>query len=377
MPNHEAFMKKALALAEAGRGWTSPNPVVGAVVAKGGKVAGSGFHARFGEAHAETAALAKAGKMAKGATLYVTLEPCNHHGKTPPCTDAILAAGIKRVVFGAHDPNALAAGGAKRLKKKGVEVIGGVLEDACRAQNAPFFRRIRTGRPFVTGKWAMTADGKIATARGDSKWITSAPARAFAHELRRTHDAVLVGIGTALADAPLLTVRLGLDAKKGKHALVYQPRRVILDSHARLPLDAPIWTAEGGGPIVVVVSSEAPLERVKALKDKGAEIVPLLPEKGRLPVNEVLDALAQLGIQSVLVEGGSEVLGSFLDAHAVDRACVFIAPKIVGGREGVTAVRGKGVDRVVHAQAIRIDRIERLGDDVLLDGKLGDWSWLE
>ena len=219
----------------------------------------------------------------------------------------------------------------------------------------------------------MTADGKIATARGDSKWITSPKARAFAHVLRGRHDAVLVGIGTMLTDAPLLTCRLGLEHPTENQ---WQPARVILDSQARTPLDAPLWTAEGGGRIVVVVSKDAPRNRVLALKEKGAEVVELAPTEGHLPVPRVLKALARLGVLSLFVEGGAEVLGSFIDAQAVDRAYVFVAPKIVGGREGVTAVRGRGVDRVSESQELRVTRARRLGGDVLIQGRLGDWKWI-
>jgi len=373
MADHEKFMRKALDLAALGRGWSSPNPMVGAVVVKDGRIVGKGWHRRFGGPHAEVHALEDAGKKAKGAALYVTLEPCNHHGKTPPCVDAILKAGVKTVVLGTRDPHDKAAGGAKALRKKKLKVIDDVLEKQCRGLNAAFFKFIRTGAPLVSAKWAMTADGKIATARGDSKWITSPKARAFAHVLRGRHDAVLVGIGTVLTDAPLLTCRLGLDRPEAGH---WQPRRVILDSTARTPLDAPIWTAENGGPIVIVTSSNAPIERVKALKDKGAEIVSLFSAQGGLPLNEVLKALLKLGVLSVYVEGGSEVLGSFIDERAVDRAYVFVAPKIVGGREGVTAVRGRGVERVSESQELRVTGVKRLGDDVLIRGRLGTWSWL-
>ncbi|MCW8133158.1 MAG: bifunctional diaminohydroxyphosphoribosylaminopyrimidine deaminase/5-amino-6-(5-phosphoribosylamino)uracil reductase RibD [Planctomycetota bacterium] len=373
MPDHEKCMKQALELAANGRGWTSPNPVVGAVVVKNGKVVGKGWHRRFGEAHAEVHALDAAGKKAKGAVLYVTLEPCNHFGKTPPCVDAILKAGVKTVVLGTRDPHEKAAGGIKALQKKKVKVVEGVLEKQCRRLNAAFFKFVRTGQPLVSAKWAMTADGKIATARGDSKWITSPRARAFAHLLRGRHDAVLVGIGTVLTDAPLLTCRLGLERPEQGH---WQPRRVILDSQARMPLDAPLWTAENGGPIVIVTSSDAPIDRVKALKDKGAEIVSLFSKDGRLPIPEVLKALVKLGVMSVYVEGGAEVLGSFLDERVVDRAYVFVAPKIVGGREGVTAVRGRGVERVSDSQELRVTGLKRLGDDVMISGRLGTWSWM-
>ena len=224
-------MREALELAERGRGHTSPNPVVGALVVKAGRVLGRGWHERFGGPHAEVVALRRAGRRAAGATLYLTFEPCAHLGKTPPCVDAIRAARVDQVVLGAGDPNPLAGGGARVLRAAGVKVVRGVLEAACRLQNAPFFKYVRTGLPLVSVKWAMSADGKIATARGESRWISGEAARAFAHRLRAAHDAVLVGVGTVLADAPLLTAR---PAAGGNG---WQPRRVILDSQARTPLD--------------------------------------------------------------------------------------------------------------------------------------------
>ncbi|MCZ7648426.1 MAG: bifunctional diaminohydroxyphosphoribosylaminopyrimidine deaminase/5-amino-6-(5-phosphoribosylamino)uracil reductase RibD [Planctomycetota bacterium] len=374
MTLHRPFLEEALALAEQGRGWTSPNPVVGALVVKDGEVVGRGCHRRFGAPHAELEALHDAGAKARGAALYVTLEPCNHYGKTPPCTEAIVKAGVKTVVLGCLDPNPKSRRGLEALREKGVEVVEGVLERACREANAPFFKRMRAGLPLVSAKWAMTADGKIATARGDSKWITSPAARAHAHRLRGEHDAVLVGIGTVLTDAPLLTVRMGL-ADAGSPG--WQPRRVLLDSKARTPLDAPLWTAENGGPITVFVSMEAPEERIRALEEKGAEVVALPAVSGALPVRGVLEKLAEQGVLSVFVEGGAEVLGSFLDARLVDRVYVFVAPKIVGGRDGVTAVRGLGVERVAECQQMAVAGVQQLGEDVLLEGRLGAWEWLE
>lgn len=377
MTLHRPFLEEALELAQRGRGWTSPNPVVGAVVVNGDGVVGRGYHRRYGAAHAELEALHEAGSRARGGTLYVTLEPCNHYGKTPPCTEAIAKAGIARVVLGCLDPNPKSKRGMEALRAKGIEVVSGVLEKACREANAPFFKRMRTKLPLVTAKWAMTADGKIATARGDSKWITSPAARAEAHRLRGEHDAILVGIGTVLTDAPLLTVRLGLP-DQGEPA--WQPRRVILDSMARTPLDAPLWTAEGGGPIVIFVTPGAPADRRKALEEKGAQVVELPEEtdgeRKMLPVRAALEYLAEAGALSVFVEGGSEVLGSFLDARMVDRVAVFVAPKIVGGRDGVTAVRGRGVDRVSESLDMQVTGVRQVEQDVLIEGRLGDWAWL-
>jgi diaminohydroxyphosphoribosylaminopyrimidine deaminase/5-amino-6-(5-phosphoribosylamino)uracil reductase len=347
--------------------------MVGAVVVKAGRIVGRGWHERFGASHAEAGALARAGKKARGATLYVTLEPCAHQGKTPPCVDAILKAGIRTVVVGTRDPNPVAAGGSAALRAAGVRVVRGVLDEECRLLNAGFFKLVRTGLPLVSAKWAMTADGKIATARGDSRWITAAKARAFAHELRAGHDAVLVGIGTVLTDAPLITARLGLAAPDGSR---WQPRRVVLDGRARTPLNAPLWTAENGGPVLIFVTEHAPAERIAGLQEKGAEVVVLPAREARISVRSALKALAERGVLSVLVEGGAEVLGSFLDERAVDRVYAFVAPKIIGGRDGVTAVRGRGVDRVAQSQELHDIRTRQFDGDLLIEGRLGDWAWL-
>jgi diaminohydroxyphosphoribosylaminopyrimidine deaminase/5-amino-6-(5-phosphoribosylamino)uracil reductase len=388
---YEVHMRTALALAEGGRGWVSPNPVVGAVVMFEGREIARGFHREFGGPHAEIQALKRAGADARGATLYMTLEPCCHQGKTPPCTDAIIKAGIRRVVLGARDPNPKAAGGAEILRQAGIEVVEGILERECREQNAPFFKFQRTGLPLITVKWAMTADGKIADARGDSKWITAPPARAFAHELRATNDAVLIGSGTLLRDAPLLTARMcnpnwhkfaAVAATGGRDVPPPAPlkpsRRVILDSQARTPLNAPIWTAENGGPIVIAVTDIAPKERVQALEDKGAEVLRFTADAhGRVPVKELALLLAKNGILALFVEGGAEALGSFIDEGLADRAFVFIAPKIVGGRESLSAVGGRGVVSLSESRPLRDIAFRRLGDDVLLEGRMGDWSWLK
>ena len=375
--SHEMYathMRQALELAEQGRGWTSPNPIVGAVIVKDGAVIAKGYHQNFGGPHAEIHALKEAGEQAKGSTLYVTLEPCTHFGKTPPCTDAILAAGIAKVVVGAPDPNPKAAGGAALLQGKGLEVVTGVLEEACKFQNAPFYKFMRTGFPLVTAKWAMSADGKIATNTGDSRWITSAQARAHAHTLRARNDAVIVGIGTVLNDAPLLTVRMGIEGRDTHH---WQPRRVVLDTQARMPWNAPLWTAEKGGPITIFVSKQAPEDRIKLLEEKGAEVIALEEAREHLPVKSVLRALGERGVTSVLIEGGAAVLGSCVDQRVVDRAHIFIAPKIIGGTRGLTAVTGRGVDFMHSCPTMRVDNVQTLGPDVLIEAHLGEWDWLE
>jgi diaminohydroxyphosphoribosylaminopyrimidine deaminase/5-amino-6-(5-phosphoribosylamino)uracil reductase len=339
------------------------------VVVKGGRVVGRGLHRRFGGPHAEVEALRQAGPRARGATLYVTLEPCKHFGKTPPCVPGILAAGVRAVVLGARDPNPPAAGGAAELRRAGVRVVEGILESECRELNAAFFKHVRTGLPLVTLKWAMTCDGKLATAKGESRWITGRESREFVHRLRAAHDAVLAGIGTVLKDAPRLTAR-------PEGARGWRPKRVILDRRARTPLSAPLWSARGGGPIIICAGAGAPPRRIRALERKGAKVL-LLPERsGRLPIPEVLRRLGATGITSLLVEGGSEISGAFLDARAADQVCAFIAPKLLGGRKSVPAVGGEGAPRMRDALRLREVRYFRFGPDMLLTGRLGRWSWL-
>jgi len=373
MGEHESFMEEALRLARQGRGWTSPNPVAGAVVVQGGKIVGRGWHREFGGPHAEVLALGEARQSARGAVMYCTLEPCNHTGKTPPCVKALIRAGIAKVVLGAKDPNPVAAGGATALRAAGITVSTGVCEEQCRKQNAPFFKYIATGLPLVTVKWAMSADGKIATARRDSKWITQAEARALVHRLRAQHDAVLVGIGTVLSDAPLLNCRLA-DAGGGGRA-AKQPRRVILDTFARTPVDAPLWTAQDAGPVIVACGDGAPRERVAALRAKGADIIQCAAEQDRLPMKEVLAALGKRGVLSVLVEGGGETLGAVVDAGLADMAYVFVAPTVIGGRGGIPAVGGTGVSRMAEAHALRGSSVHTLGQDVLMCGALSSWEY--
>jgi len=373
MGEHESFMEEALGLARLGRGWTSPNPVVGAVIVKGGKVVGRGWHREFGGPHAEVLALREACQRAKGAVLYCTLEPCNHTGKTPPCTRALIRAGIARVVLGSRDPNPAAAGGVAALQSAGISLSTGVCEDKCHKLNAPFFKWVSTGLPLVSVKWAMSADGKIATAQRDSKWITQEEARRLAHRLRAQHDAVLVGIGTLLADGPQLNCRL-VSAGAGGRA-PKQPLRVILDTFARTPTDAPLWNVPDAGAVIVACGHGAPKQRIAALRAKGAGIIQCAAEQERLPVREVLRALAQRGVLSVLVEGGGEVLGAVLDGGLADMAYVFVAPKVIGGREGIPAVGGKGVSRIAEAHALRGPTVHALGEDVLICGVLSAWEY--
>lgn len=360
------WMRRALDLAENGRGFVEPNPLVGAVVVREGRAVGEGWHQRFGEAHAEVNALAQAGEAARGATLYVTLEPCCHHGKTPPCTDAVLAAGVSRVVAAMADPfPRVAGGGVARLQEAGVAVEVGLCEAEARRLNAPYLKLLATGRPYVHAKWAMTLDGKIATRTGDSKWVSGEAARQRVHVLRGRMDAIIVGIGTVLADDPLLTTR-----PPGPRT----PARVVLDSRARLPLDSRLVKTAHEAPVILVTNG-APGD---ALLARGCEVLPLLTREarsGQTPasrsdVGALLDELGRRRMTNVLVEGGAEVLGSFFDARAVDEVHVFISPRVAGGRDAKPSVGGRGVDKITESLALAEWDVERVGGDVYLHARL-------
>jgi diaminohydroxyphosphoribosylaminopyrimidine deaminase/5-amino-6-(5-phosphoribosylamino)uracil reductase len=333
-----------------------PNPLVGAVVVRDGQVVGEGWHQHYGQAHAEVHALAAAGEQAKGATLYVTLEPCCHHGKTPPCTDAVIRAGIRRVVAAMADPFPQVAGqGAALLRTAGLDVELGVCEAEARRLNAPYLKLLETGRPYVHAKWAMTLDGKIATASGDSRWISNEASRQRVHTLRGRMDAIVVGIGTALADNPQLTAR-----PAGPRVAT----RVVLDHQCRLLLSSNLVHTARQIPTLVVPGIECPPERMQALRDLGCEV---------LPCADVMSLLMEMGRRrwtNVLVEGGSSVLGSFLESDAIDEAHVFIAPCLAGGSAALSPIGGHGVTRI--AQAVRLDLItvENIDGDIYWHGWL-------
>jgi len=363
-------MKRALRLAARGAGRTSPNPMVGAVIVSGGRLVGEGYHKQVGGPHAEVWALRAAGEAARGATMYVTLEPCCHQGRTPPCTDAIVAAGIGKVVAAVLDPNPKGNGrGVQLLRDAGIEVEVGLLEQEARELNAAYLKHTTTGLPLVSLKAAMSLDGKIATRTGESKWITGERARRFAHKLRARHDAVMVGIGTVLSDDPKLTVR----SVRGR-----SPVRLVVDSAARTPPTAALLTA-GERPPVIAVTEKAPDERVDALRRAGAEVwvLPAEPhppspsppaERGRVDLAALLRRLGEEQVQSVLVEGGGTLASAALAAGLVDRVYFFIAPLIIGGAEAPTAVGGEGVARLSEAWRIRNMRVRRIGEDLLITG---------
>ncbi len=362
------LLARAIELAQRGVGQVTPNPNVGAVVARDGEIVGEGWHEAYGGPHAEVNALAAAGEAARGATLYVSLEPCCHHGKTPPCTDAIVAAGIARVVVACDDPSEKASGrGLGILRDEGVDVAvaDGDLATRARLANQAFRKHARTGRPWVLFKSAMTLDGKVATSTGDSKWISSELSRERAHRWRAAVDAVAVGIGTALTDDPQLTARVD-----GVHR---QPRRVVFDSLARLPLSSQLVRAASETPLTVVVSRAAPRQETNALEAAGAEIVVAAGENEHARVRSALDQLGDREVTSILLEGGPHLAGAFFDAGEIDEVRLFLAPLIVGGRASRDPLEGGGVERIADAvRALTLD-CDRIGDDLLVSARLREW----
>lgn len=364
-----AHLARAVELAEHGLGRVSPNPVVGAVVVKDGEVLGEGWHDVFGGPHAEVNAIAACGDAdLRGATIYVSLEPCCHQGKQPPCTDAILAAGISRVVVASDDPTEKASGrGLGILRDEGVDVdvATGPLAARARLQNQAFRKLARTGRPWVLFKSAMTLDGKVATRTGDSQWISSEGSRELSHVWRSAVDAVVVGIGTALADDPQLTARLD-DVHR-------QPRRVVFDSTGRLPLDSKLVAAAHEVPLTVVVSRAAPRTATDALESAGVDVVVATGENEPARVRSGLEQLGDREVSSILLEGGPHLAGAFFDAGEIDEIRLFIAPMVLGGASARDPLEGEGVERIGDAlRALTLD-CERVADDVLVRARLREW----
>ncbi len=357
----EFYMKTALRLARKGEGRTSPNPMVGAVIVRGSRIVGQGYHREFGDKHAEIRAIESASGNLRGATFYITLEPCGHFGKTPPCLDRILEAKPSRVVVGSADPNPRVSGKSIRsLRRHGIEVTTGILEKECRALNEVFFKYMTTGYPFVTVKYAQTFDGRIATRSGHSRWISSPFSLKLAHRLRSLHDSILVGAGTVLKDDPELTCRL----VKGRN-----PRRVIVDSSLEIPLSSRILLDQDRAKTMIFTTASDHREKLKILNDRGVDIrVVEGDQRGRINLRELLRALGQEGISSVLVEGGSRIITSFLKAGLADRLVIITAPKIIG--KGIEAVGDLGIDDLDRAVRLEVKKIIRKGDDIVLDARM-------
>ena len=359
---------RAIELAGRARGQTSPNPMVGAVVVKDGRVLGEGITQPPGESHAEVMALEAAGGHTAGATMYVSLEPCCHHGRTPPCTDAIVSAGIARVVIASDDPTPKAAGrGPGILRDEGVRVdfVDGQIAEAARMLNQPFRKHARTGRPLVIFKSAMTLDGKVATRTGDSQWISGEASRARAHRWRAESDAVAVGIGTALMDDPRLTARI--------EGVARQPSRVVFDSEARLPLDSRLVQGITEVPLIVVCSRAAARTSVEALQSAGVDVIVAHGENEAARVEHALVELGTREIQSLLLEGGPHLAGAFLEAGEIDEARIFIAPLMIGGAKAKTAVEGIGVGDISAGSRPLAIETERIEDDVLIVARFKEW----
>ena len=410
--NDEEYMRKALGLALRGSGWVNPNPLVGAVVVRDGRIVGEGWHTALGEPHAEREALAdceRHGESAKGATMYVTLEPCCHTGKTPPCTDALVEAGIARVVVGASDPNpCVNGGGISVLQQAGIEVAQGVLEDECVELNRPFFHYIKTGKPYVMLKYAMTLDGKIATRSGKSKWITGSEARRHVHEDRQRFAAIMVGVNTVIKDDPLLTCRLddfededvpsdcpdkmdfedllerefaeeeaafkeilqeegsSSDAPKAFTRKASNPIRIVCDTHLRTPLNAQLVKTASMVP-TYIATSETDLKKHMPYRERDCDIIVVPEAAGHIDIEVLMEKLGAMGIDSVIVEGGSEVNWSVLAYEAVSKVQAYIAPKIFGGAKAPTPVAGFGVEAPKYAIALSDPKVTKLGSDLLVE----------
>lgn len=354
------YMKRALELAKKGAGHTSPNPMVGCVVVKDGRIVTEGYHERYGEFHAERNALTRCEEDLTGAEMYVTLEPCCHQGNTPPCTDIIIERSIGKVYVGSMDPNPKVAGkGVKILQEHGIEVETGVLEKECLALNEIFFYYITTGIPYVAMKYAMTLDGKIASCTGDSKWVTGEKARHHVHELRKQYSAILAGIGTVLADDPMLNCRIeeGVD-----------PVRVVCDSSLRIPLSSQLVKTAGDIPVIVAYAKENP-EKEKALLQAGVELISA-GRDGRVDLAVLMRELGKRKIDSVLVEGGGAIHGSLLKSGLVQKIFCYLAPKLIGGREAGSPVEGDGFSRMKDALPVKEMEILPLGEDICISGRV-------
>ena len=355
----EKYMARALEIANMAAGRTSPNPLVGAVIVKNGQIVGEGYHKKAGTPHAEIHALNAAQGEVQGATMYVTLEPCSHYGKTPPCAEALVKSGIKEVVVATLDPNPKVAGqGIEILQHAGIKTRIGIMEKEAQAQNEVFFKYIITRLPFVCIKYAMTLDGKIATYTGDSKWISNEESRQYVHQLRNTYDAILVGIGTVLADNPMLNTRLGIPEPK-------DPIRIVIDGNLDIPLTSNIVQTSKKQKTIIFTAKTGNEEKLNYLIEAGIEIVTVNGDSQNLDLKAVLAQLGSRGITSLLVEGGAQINASFLENELVDKILCFIAPKIVGGM-APSPVAGQGVAVMKNAYQFSKVEIEKIGDDTLI-----------
>ena len=365
-------MKEVLPLALKAEGLASPNPLVGAVIVKGNKIVGRGYHKRAGSKHAEIIAIEAAGGKAKGATLYINLEPCVHYGRTPPCAPEVIKAGIKRVVIAMKDPNPLVNGkGIEKMKSAGIDVRTGILEQDAQKINEPYIKYITKKMPFVVLKWAMSLDGKTATFSGDSKWISHEASRQFVHRLRGKFDAVLIGIGTLLKDNPQLTTH-GLGVK--------EPKRIIVDAKGEIPTDCnllfPLFRSakqssgdkQKGGQVILATTNKINKEKRAYLEQKGIEIIVTTYENGRVNLRELMIELANREIASVLVEGGGTITASFIENGLADKFIAFISPIIIGGKDAISPVEGEGIEKISDVVKIHNFSVRKLGEDIVVEG---------
>ena len=360
----EKFMRRALELAKKGEGWVSPNPMVGAVIVKDGRIIGEGWHEKYGQLHAERNALAHCSQPPEDGVMYVTLEPCCHYGKQPPCTEAIREAGIRKVVVGAGDPNPLVAGkGLEILRQHGIEVQEHVLEEECREINQVFFHYIRTGTPYVVMKYAMTMDGKIAAYTGASKWITGEAARAHVQSLRHKYRGIMAGVGTVLADDPLLTCRM----EGGRN-----PVRIICDTHLSTPLDSRILETAKEADTILAIGEKVERERQIPYEEKGCTLLEIPEKEGKIDLSVLMKELGKRQIDSLLLEGGGELNWSAVQAGIVKKVMAYIAPKIIGGRDAKGPVGGQGYPDPQECLFLKPGKISRLGDDYLIESEVDE-----
>lgn len=356
---HQKFMRKALELAKKGSGQVNPNPMVGAVIVKNGKIIGKGYHECFGGPHAEINAINNASTDVLGSTLYVTLEPCSHFGKTPPCTQSIIKNGIKEVVIGLTDPNPLVNGkGIKMLKSAGIQVIDGILEKEAKSLNALFLKYIQREEPFCIMKTAMTLDGKISTFTGDSKWISSKQSRSFVHELRHRYSGIMVGVNTVIKDNPKLNDR-------SEHIKKRNPIRIVVDSKGRTPMEAHVLTDRN--PTIIAVTKNALADFILMVKDQGKEVIVCPEKENKVDMKFLMRSLKKKGIDSILLEGGSTLNFTAINEGLVDKVVSFISPKIVGGENALTPVGGHGIEILKNAITLNIDKVTTIDDDILIE----------